>query len=381
MTGMCYTVEKQKEKSFAYEDAKEVLEHFEEKGYISKSGKIKDTMKEALKNGTLDLPKRLEAAREKLTEAIQKADKKVIVRDSSKDVLVKLKKEALLTPEFLELWDRIKQKTVYRTQIDEEILKLECIKKIKEMPRIPKAHIVTATADIHVDNNGVGYQERNIKTTNIDSKKVYLPNILKILLEECKIPKRLARDIIVESGRAMEMYHNPQLFLEYMIEIINSVMHTLTIDGIKYYKLAGEEYYVQEIFDNKELMANLDKNAVAVNRSLYNYVIYDSETVEKPMAAALDEDADVKMFFKIPSKFKIETPLGTYNPDWAVLLEKDGERKLYFVLETKGSTSLTDLRTKEQLKIRCGKEHFKALENGVTLQLTDDWKKFKTKNI
>ncbi|MCI8342265.1 MAG: DEAD/DEAH box helicase family protein [Firmicutes bacterium] len=381
ITGMCYTIEKKEEKTFTYDDAKKVLEHFEEKGYVSKGGKIKDTMKEALKNGTLDLPKRFEAAREKLMLAIQKADKKVIVRDASKDVFVKLKKEVLLTPEFLELWDKIKYKTVYRTQIDEEALKQGCIKRMKEMSHIPKAHIVTAAADIHVDISGVGYKEKNIKTTQLESKKVYLPNILHILREECGVPKRLCRDILIESGRGMEVYNNPQLFIENVIEIINNVTHSLVIDGIKYHKSANEEYYVQEIFDSEELMANLDKNAVEVEHSVYDYVIYDSETVEKPMAVALDNDPEVKMFFKIPSKFKIETPLGSYNPDWAILLEKDGEQKLYFVLETKGSTNLLDLRTKEQLKIHCGQEHFKALGEGIALQKAENWKDFKIKAI
>ena len=84
------------------------------------------------------------------------------------------------------------------------------------------------------------------------------------------------------------------------------------------------------------------------------------------------------MFFKIPSRFKIETPIGTYNPDWAVYFDKDGVQKLYFVLETKGSTSLFDLRTPEQLKIHCGRQHFKALDNDVEYHVATDWKKYKT---
>ena len=87
----------------------------------------------------------------------------------------------------------------------------------------------------------------------------------------------------------------------------------------------------------------------------------------------MDNDPDVKMFFKIPDRFKIDTPIGTYNPDWAVYLTKNGEEKLYFVLETKGSDSFMDLRTREQLKIHCGKKHFEALDNGIELRVTTDW--------
>ena len=83
------------------------------------------------------------------------------------------------------------------------------------------------------------------------------------------------------------------------------------------------------------------------------------------------------MFFKLPQNFKIRTPIGNYNPDWAVYLDADGVEGLYFILETKGSTSLIDLRTTEQLKIHCGKEHFKALGNDIRLEVAKSWKEFK----
>ena len=101
---------------------------------------------------------------------------------------------------------------------------------------------------------------------------------------------------------------------------------------------------------------------MAVENSVYDHVIFDSQ-VESRFAESLDNDPDVKMFFKIPSRFKIETPIGTYNPDWAVYLERNGEQKLYFVLETKGTTDLYGLSTPERQKIRCGKAHFDILTN------------------
>ena len=142
-------------------------------------------------------------------------------------------------------------------------------------------------------------------------------------------------------------------------------------------KLDGEEYYVQEIFDSSELIANLDRNAIPVEHSIYDHVIYDSG-IESRFAAALDTDPDVKMFFKIPRRFKIETPIGTYNPNWAVYLEKNGEQKLYFVLETKGTDNLLSLRPEETLKIHCGARHFKALDNvGFSERPVKNWAEFK----
>lgn len=378
IAGKSYTEEVTEEKTVSYDDAQELITHFEQKGYVSKSGKIKDTMKEALLHGTLDLPKKFEAARERLESIVKKADNKLPIRDDSKEVIVRLNKQVMLSPEFMELWNKIKQKTAYRVQIDTDILVENCVKELKAMPEIPKARLVTKTASYDIRNAGVGYVETETRTEDLRDTYSSLPNLLGIISEETLIKKATVAEIIKRSGRAQDFLNNPQAFMEKCLEIIRNNRHALAIDGIKYVKLDGKEYYAQEIFDSSELVANLDKNAVKVEHSVYDHVIYDSSTVEKPFAVALDRDPDVKMFFKIPDRFKIDTPIGTYNPDWAVLWEKNGEQKLYFVLETKGTESLFNLKTPEQLKIHCGKEHFKALGNGLEMHgPIKDWDKFK----
>ena len=378
IAGKSYTEEVTEEKTVTYDDAQELITHFEQKGYVSKSGKIKDTMKEALLHGTLDLPKKFEAARERLESIVKKADNKLPIRDDSKEVIVRLNKQVMLSPEFMELWNKIKQKTAYRVQIDTTVLVENCVKELKAMPEIPKARLITKTASYDIRNAGVGYVETETRLEDLKDTYSSLPNILGIISEETLIKKSTVAEIIQKSGRAQDFLNNPQAFMEQCLEIIRHNRHALAIDGIKYVKLDGKEYYAQEIFDSTELVANLDKNAVKVEHSVYDHIIYDSSTVEKPFAVALDRDPDVKMFFKIPDRFKIDTPIGTYNPDWAVLWEKNGEQKLYFILETKGTESLFNLKTPEQLKIHCGKEHFKALGNGLEMHgPVKDWDKFK----
>ena len=361
------------EHTVTHEEATELLEHFEQKGYITSTGKVKDTMKNALKNGTLDLPKKYEAARERFEQIIANADRKPPVRDASRDVVVHLNKQVMLSPEFLELWSKIKQKTAYRVSIDTEQLVKNCVKALQEMPHIPKTRLVSQTADIHIQQSGISHMEREMRTMEIANDYQALPDIITAISDETLLTPATVNRILVESGRCGDFLNNPEAFLEQAVELIRSHRHALAIDGIRYVKLDGQEYYVQEIFDTTELLANLDRNAVKVEHSVYDYVVYDSSTVEKPVAVALDNDPDVKMFFKIPSRFKIETPIGTYNPDWAVYLNKNGEEKLYFVLETKGDTSFMHLKTSEQLKIHCGKEHFKALDAGVELETATSW--------
>lgn len=248
------------------------------------------------------------------------------------------------------------------------------------MPPIPKAKLLTSTAEIEIENAGIYSTEKHIQTSDLENTYSYVPDILRLIASETLLKHSTIIQILKQSGREQDFMNNPQLFYEKALEIILKNRHSLAIDGIKYIKLAGEEYYVQEIFDSEELLANLDRNAVQVEHSVYDYLIYDSG-VESRFAKSLDEDPDVKMFFKIPPRFKIETPIGSYNPDWAVFLEKDGEQKLYFVLETKGTTSLFDLRNSEKLKIHCGKEHFAALEDGIRFseEPVKDWKEFKVR--
>jgi len=371
---LTYTTTVTEEKRVSYDDAQELMEHFEKKGYISKSGKIQDTMKAALKSGTLDLPKKYEAARSRFEQIIAKADRRPPIRDASRDVVVRLNKQVMVSPEFLELWKKIKQKTAYRVNIDTDRLIENCVKALQEMPSIPKARIISQTADIRIERAGVHHVEREMRTTDISDSYQSLPDILTAISDAALLTPATVNRILVESGRMQDFLNNPEAFMERATQIIRDQRHALAIDGISYIKLDGQEYYAQEIFGVEELIANLDRNAVKVEHSVYDYVIYDSSSVERPFAVALDNDPDVKLFLKIPSRFKIDTPIGSYNPDWAVYLTKNGEEKLYFVLETKGSTDIfMDLRNREQLKIRCGKRHFEVLGEDVRLQVATDW--------
>lgn len=378
LSGLGYTKTVQVEKTVSYQDAEELLTHLEKKGYTDKGGKIKDTLKNALKHGTLDLPAKFEAAREKFESVISRADKRPPLRDATKDVMVKLKKEVLLSPEFLELWNKIKQKTTYRVKVDSAALVSQCVKDLQDMEPIPKARLVSQTANLNIETGGVTHRETGFQTTDIEDSYSKMPDVLAVIGEQTLTSRAVICDILLQSGRFRDLNNNPQLFIERCVEIINNRLHHLDVDGISYLKLEGNDYYIQEVFDSEELIANLEKNAVSVSNSVYDHVIYDSDTVERPFAVALDNDPQVKMFFKIPRAFKIETPIGSYNPDWAVYLDRDGAKKLFFVLETKGDTNLFSLRTPEQLKIHCGKQHFKALASDVELRVARDWKEFRT---
>ncbi len=373
-------VEKVIEKTIDNDQSIEIIKHLVDKNYIDNKGNIKQTLKEDLKNNSLDLPKNFEKAKDVIVSVIKKSINTILpIDDERNKVTVKIKKEILLddNSDFRELWNRISQKTVFRYNIDDNELKKEILKGISKMEKIPKVVIERRVADIEQSSVSISSVEKSYKTEKVEIESPKIPDILKILLLECNIPKIMGRDILVESGRLEEFLNNPQLFIEKLIEVIKNAKGSLTVDGIKYIKVDGEEYGIHEVFDSDELVAYLNKNAIAVNNSIYDHVLYDSQGIEKSFAQGLDNDEDVKFFFKIPPKFKIKTPVGNYNPDWAVYMNKDGIDKMYFVIETKGSTSLFDLRHKEKLKILYGKKHFEAIGESVDYEVTREWNEFK----
>ncbi|MCC8019179.1 MAG: DEAD/DEAH box helicase family protein, partial [Rikenellaceae bacterium] len=231
VAAITYTETITEEKTVSYEDAKELISYLENTGMVDKKGKIKDTMKQALNAGTLDLPAKFEAAKEKIKNLITGADRKVPIRDASRDVTVRLNKQAMLSPEFIELWDKIKYKTSYRVAVDTDELIKGCVKDISRMEAIPKARIISQSADINIDRSGVSHTERDYRTMDIKNPYSTLPNVVGILSEQCLVTRKTVNTILKESVRIKDFLNNPQLFIEKVTEIINHHRYRLAIDG------------------------------------------------------------------------------------------------------------------------------------------------------
>ena len=377
-----YTDEQGQEKTTSATDARELLDFFRTKNYIDTKGKMIDTLKNDLKNGTIDLPKKFERAKDRIVNQIEKADKKVVVMPAYKQVCVKRKDNLFEEPEFQSIWNKIKQKTIYRINMDKDKLIEKCVKSISEMPQIQKIKIAKETVKINIDKRGIDYTSQGAKFEEVDSEFL-IPDIIREISENCKLTRNTVGQILIKSNRLQDFVNNPQRYIEEVTKIINYVRANECIDGITYTKQTGKSYSFVDIFDlesNSEVFAYLDKNAIAVEHSLYDHVVYDNSGIERDFATELDNDTDVKLFFKIPDKFKIPTPIGNYTPDWAVYVETEDEKKLYFVIETKGSTNYLDLRDRESIKIKCGKKHFEALGQDVSFDVTKGFRSFKEKH-
>ena len=185
------------------------------------------------------------------------------------------------------------------------------------------------------------------------------PDILAYLQNETELTRSTLVRILKESGRLCEFFVDPQRFLDAVVNILKHELHRLLVDGIKYEKIGGggtESEWEMLLFKNEEIINYL--TALQVNKSVYEYVVYESE-VEREFAQKMDQREDIKLFVKLPGWFEIDTPVGKYNPDWAVI--KHDDQTLYLVRETKSTKDFLKLRTSEADKVRCGQKHFETL--------------------
>ncbi len=283
------------------------------------------------------------------------------IKNKRREVKIKLTKAYKLSEDFKKLWEKIKHKTQYQVEYrTDDLVEIAGDELSKVDITVPK--IVSLKAKIGVTTEGVTAELANVSEKRIkyNAESKTIPDVLGYIQNKTKLTKDTILKIIQQSGKSKEIDKNPQQFMDYATNIIKETLKKLMIDGIKYEKLKGKNsYYAMELFENEELHSYLD-NVVKVqnkDKTLYDHILIDSN-IENQFAKDLETMEKVKFYFKLPYWFKIQTPIGSYNPDWAIVLEND--RKIYFVAETK---SKGEIRGSEGVKIKCGKKHFEQLDN------------------
>jgi type III restriction enzyme len=357
------------------ESSKKLWDHLKSAGHIDSKGKVQDSLKAALKSGDLELPDEFKVHAQQIAAVLKKVSGNLNIKNRDDKKPVALNKAVFLSPEFKELWNRIKYKTTFRVDFDVETLITTCTEEIKANLQVGKARFIYRKSKVDIDRGGVHVEQDAGVASTYDSKSFGLPDLITYLQNETNLTRRTIVRIINGSGRLESFKNNPQKFIEQVSNIIQKQMRLFVVGGIKYHKIGDDQFYAQELFSDNELFGYLQKNMVKSEKSVFDHVVYDSD-VELEFAKSFEGSDDIKLYAKLPDWFKIETPLGTYNPDWALLIEADGKEKLYFVVETKGSLFTDALRPAEKAKIACGKEHFKALGSDVGFSVTNSFEEF-----
>lgn len=324
------------------EASKQLWEHLQSEGHIDSKGKVQDSLKASLKNGTLALPEAFQPHVAQIVSVLKKVSGNLNIKNRDDKVKVSLNKAVYLSPEFQALWDRIKYKTTFRVDFDTNALIEKCAEEIKVNLQVGKARFTYRKAKTEIDRSGVHTQQVQETTRVYESRAFDLPDLITYLQNETNLTRRTIVAIINKSGRLESFKNNPQKFIEQSANIIKSQMRLFIVDGIKYQKIGDDQFYAQELFQQNELFGYLKDNMVKVEKSVFDHVVYDSD-IELEFASAFERNEDIKLYAKLPGWFKIDTPLGGYNPDWAVLIEKDGKEKLYFVVETKSTGDAANL--------------------------------------
>ena len=372
------------------EKAEKIMDGLKSNGYIDDKGNVKDTLKLAIQKDMFVVAKEFEPYKKQIEEVCVKACGSLPIRDKRERREAKLNKEVFLSSDFKELWDRIKWKTVYRVNFSTEELVKKCRKQMARDLIVQGAKMIQTKADLSVGADGVNFNVKSNRKVKSYRHIGALPDIVAYLQNETNLTRRAIIEILTgtrqdkdgnwisfdEYGdRLKDFQKNPQVFMEETAKILRSVMKSLIVDGIRYQKIGDGSYYCQELFETEELKGYLETNMMESKKGLYNYVVYDSEN-ERKFAVAFEQNEDVTLYAKLPNWFKVSTPLGAYNPDWVVIVNQNGEKKMYFVLETKGNIDIDALRVTEREKIECGKAHFEALGDGATFLPVDDFEEF-----
>ncbi|EEY3941093.1 type III restriction endonuclease subunit R [Escherichia coli] len=360
------------------EASKQLWEHLQSEGHIDSKGKVQDSLKATLKNGTLALPEAFQPHVAQIVSVLKKVSGNLNIKNRDDKVKVSLNKAVYLSPEFQALWDRIKYKTTFRVDFDTNALIEKCAEEIKVNLQVGKARFTYRKAKTEIDRSGVHTQQVQETTRVYESRAFDLPDLITYLQNETNLTRRTIVAIINKSGRLESFKNNPQKFIEQSANIIKSQMRLFIVDGIKYQKIGDDQFYAQELFQQNELFGYLKDNMVKVEKSVFDHVVYDSD-IELEFASAFERNEDIKLYAKLPGWFKIDTPLGGYNPDWAVLIEKDGKEKLYFVVETKSTLFSVERRPEENTKIKCGYAHFEALGDEVNFTVSNSMDEFSSR--
>ena len=343
------------------EGSLKIWSHLVETGYLDATGAVRAPLRLALDGGHLEVPDEFSVLAQQIEGVLRRIVTKVIVRNADDARSVPIRDDIFLSDEFVALWDRVKSKTVYRLQFDNEDLVRQCSENLRSAPAVRRNRIRWSKATLDLAPSGVSaLPQKQTATVVLEEESRGLPDLLTELQDRTQLTRRSIAKILIDSKRLSDFREEPEQFIVLAAEVINKTKRLAVVDGIQYERSASNEAFEQDLLRTHEVRGYVKNLVLDAKRSVYADVLVDSN-VERRFAEALESDEDVAAFVKLPRWFRIPTPLGTYNPDWAMVSTAENGESLFFVVETKGTVFINDLRDSEAAKIYCGRAHFRSL--------------------
>ena len=361
-------------------------------GYIDRKGALTDKYYADKANGAVKVAEEVADSRDAVINILDSVyDSRAMQPENARDKNVELQvePEKLAMPEFKALWQRISPKSVYVVDFDTDELVHKSIDSLNRNLRVSKIFFKVETGAMEEIKSrdelleGSAFSKSQSSTYDT-SKRIRTNSSVKYdlvgkLVSETGLTRKAVVEILTGIEKAVfdQFRDNPEEFIIKAAGLINDEKATAIIQHITYNML--DEHYDTDIFTEPTIKGKLGTNAMKAQRHLYDHIVYDS-TNERDFASELDTNTDVAVYVKLPDSFYISTPVGHYNPDWAIAFYEGTVKHIYFVAETKGSMSSMQLRQIEESKIHCAREHFKAISNGdVVYDVVDSYAALLTK--
>ena len=385
-----YTNRKGDEEELGDQKSKLIYKYLEANGYIKKDGKILPQLEIDIEKGEFklapiveDIASDKEELRNNIINEIRTLTAPPIVKKRGDRKTIKLDYDKYKKEDFYKIWNKIKHKSMYKVQFDTERLIEECSKRLHEELNIGNPTVIFTKAGYKIEYSGIEPQEEIWDVIESQGDSVDLPNILQYLQNETTLTRKTLARILIQSETLNQFKKNPEEYKEQTLLIIKEELRRFLVDGIAYTKI--EDCYDEDEFERHELFRYVnelgeDDKSERSYKSPYEYTIFDSG-IEKSFQEKLEFSNLIKFYMKLPGWFEIDTPIGKYNPDWAILVEREGKEELYFIVETKGTSNIKELKPSEQYKIKCGIEHFKALDESIQFEVESDFEEFKMDTI
>lgn len=362
------------DKEIGFEKSKQIWQSLVDNGFVSASGELTNKFTPGVLGFELGLPEHLKEFDKEVQDAMQDYQLKNIVKED-KPVKVKYSKQILRNDDFNSLWDKINQKTTYRVDFSTDELINRAVELVANMPKILPVRVVMREGKLQYTQGGIdGADVAGSRTMSVVDV-VEVPDIISFLQRETSLTRQTLADILIKSGRLGDLLINPTEFKFAVLTKIREVTQAVQIDKISYTIVPGRFTMSQRKLEEQleqEVIRQLDKiyKVQRADRTLSDHIPVDSE-VEKGFARKLDQDPNVEVFVKLPSDYKIPTPFGNYNPDWAYVYNLNGEKKLHLVRETKHTTDQQELqRETEKAKVACARVHYASID--VDYELATD---------
>ena len=362
------------EKRLGFSGSKLIWDELVERSFLDKEGKVTANFRpETLGFGLGPVPDFF-WPQDDMIQVMLNCRIERLVKTQRKRVALKLNKEIYSSPWFEDFWRAISQRTTYRVSLDREQVIDNAVNKIKAEQPIQPLRVQVTRAGLKLVRGGTKTNETATRSADL-AGAYQLPDIISELQEATSLTRKTLVDVLTRSGKLGEFIGNPNDFIAMVKRNLLNVVAASVQDGVQYEKVGGYVYELRELqadgAEARDLFIDrvYETKSFAEGKTDFNYIQIDSDGAEAPervFAEKLDSREDVKFFMKLPDKFKIETPVGPYNPDWAIIKQDaDGTDRIYMIRETKSTLDESKRRPTENAKIKAATEHFKQLGIGT----------------